>query len=216
MSSESCGHGTTLGRARGRIAPGRAWTEGRQTWGYVGDRFCGVQVCVNRCDDDTSFHGEQVDTRNRYAYPGVDDHPFVEDVVQHIDDARARRPSLQLGHVNQAGQNTVSPVTCAYGPSACVELLSYDVRWFERTSCNLSNVDTNNFILHSSRSTVHRSLLFLVTLHGQRTLSYGRATRVGHVRVISQAPPGPYSHSPDVFPVRDGPSELREAAKEPR
>ena len=59
-----------------------------------------AQVCVNRCDDDPGFHREQVDADKGDAHPGVDDYPFVENMVEYVDDAGARRATFEFGHGN--------------------------------------------------------------------------------------------------------------------
>ena len=66
-----------------------------------GDHLDGLrmaQVAVNRCDDDPGIDRDQVDADDRQTHPGIDDDPLVENVIEHIDDAGARRATLQFGH----------------------------------------------------------------------------------------------------------------------
>src|SRR5437868_3551007 len=61
-----------------------AWRSHRTEFG---ERFCVVQVGINRCDHDTCFNGNQVDADERYADPCIDDDTLVQHVVKHVNDA---------------------------------------------------------------------------------------------------------------------------------
>jgi len=86
-----------------------------------------AQVCVNRCDDDPGLHREQVDANKRDAHPSVDDYPFVENMVEYVDDAGARRATFEFGHGN-GRDNEPCTVTRPYTSTVDVESLRYGVR----------------------------------------------------------------------------------------
>src|SRR5439155_16874663 len=49
------------------------------------------EVRADRGDDDAGFHGDELDSDQRHADPGVDHDAFVEYAVENVDDAGAAR-----------------------------------------------------------------------------------------------------------------------------
>jgi hypothetical protein len=47
------------------------------------------QIRLNRRYDDASFNRDEVDADQRYANPCVDDDALVENVIEHVNHARA-------------------------------------------------------------------------------------------------------------------------------
>ena len=52
-------------------------------------------VGANRGDNDTRLDGEEIDTGEGHAYPGINHDAFIEHVVEDIDYARAGGSSVQ-------------------------------------------------------------------------------------------------------------------------
>src|SRR5690349_10755907 len=45
------------------------------------------EIGRDRRDHDPSFNGQKIDADERYAHPRIDDDPFVEHAIEHVDDA---------------------------------------------------------------------------------------------------------------------------------
>ena len=58
---------------------------------------CPRDVGMNAGDDDSCFHGEEIDTGERDADPRVNHDPLVEDMIEHVDHAGPWRDAID-GH----------------------------------------------------------------------------------------------------------------------
>ena len=125
--SEIRGTGTALAARGGwKMLQDRSVTECRESGERLADFICAGQVRVDRCHDDTGVYCEQVDADNRDAYPGVDNNPLIEDVVEHIDDAGAGRATLKFGHANGTDDARRKVVAPPY--TSALELRPYEYR----------------------------------------------------------------------------------------
>ena len=72
----------------------RAGLDARGNARAQAERVRVLQIGLDRSDDHPGIDADEIDAGNGHAAPAVDDDPFVEHSIEHIDEARA--PKLDV------------------------------------------------------------------------------------------------------------------------